>query len=217
MPKDPNEILEWCCVYKIQSLVNPELVYYGSTNNFKRRAQNHKDKYTLFLKGSYHYVSVFDIITLGDYTNVIMCNYNNITRRQLEENESVFISSNKCVNRQGYGKTRYQINKDYFERNKDKILARARELRKINSEINSKINSEKIFCIECNKNISRGYKGEHLKTNKHLKAVKLQKQINDLSNKVNNIKPKIKLKLKQTFNINYSSNIDINTNTMEQA
>jgi len=63
-------------------------------------------------------------------------------------------------------------NKEYSELNKDKIRERSKLNREKNKDKRSEKNKEKINC-ECGCEITRGYIAEHLKSQKHLKLIKI--------------------------------------------
>ena len=72
MCKNPNEIIDGC-VYKIVSLVNPDLVYFGSTNNFKKRISKHKSDYKSYInKKLKTCLTYFEIFNLGKYSTEIV-------------------------------------------------------------------------------------------------------------------------------------------------
>ena len=188
-----NKIYEKCCVYKVQSLVKPEMVYYGSTNNFNTRMTNHKSDYKSYLNGNKHYFTVFDIYDLGDYKQEIVQEYENITEKQLHDFETTFIQSNKCVNKLQSMTTemKKKIRKEWYEQNKDKL-------------------NKNNVCDICKGNFTTIHKSQHYKAKKHIKS-------QELLDKINNIQPKIKIKMKQIFNINNSKDITINTAIDKEA
>ena len=133
-----NEIIyDYCCVYRIHSLVNPEMVYFGSTNNFKRRMKDHKTQYRTYLYNKnnnkkYNYCTVYEIFDLGKYSCKIANEYENISKKQLRDFETTFIQNNMCVNiRQSMtDEMKKEKVKEYNEKNKLKL-------------------QEKINCTDC--------------------------------------------------------------------
>jgi len=201
MCKSPDEIIDGC-VYKIISVVNPELVYFGSTNNFKKRMQGHKDDYKRYLnkklKTCFTYFEIFD---LGNYTTEIVKEYKQITRRELNNFETDFIQNNKCVNKMKSITTQMKI---------DRKNAYDNQYREANIAI---INQQHI-CGICDGNYSTRNKARHFTTNKHQNAVNqklldLENQNKQLTGEIAAIKPKIVIKLKpKTLNIQGDLNIN---------
>jgi len=200
MCKNPNEIIDGC-VYKIVSVVNPELVYFGSTNNFKKRMQGHKDDYKRYLNKKYDYITYFEIFDLGKYSTEIVKEFKQITRRELEDFETEFIQNNKCVNKRQSITEQMKKDKDkkYYEENK--II------------INQRRNQQHI-CEICNGDYTNRNKSTHFKTYKHQNAVNqklldLENQNKQLTGEIAAIKPKIVIKLKpKTLNIQGDLNIN---------
>ena len=200
MCKNPNEIIDGC-VYKIVSVVNPELVYFGSTNNFKKRMQGHKDDYKRYLNKKYDYITYFEIFDLGKYSTEIVKEFKQITRRELEDFETEFIQNNKCVNKrqslteQMKKDTKKGCNNQYYQDNKTKL-------------------NQQHICETCGSNYSTIHKLRHFTTNKHQNAVNqklldLENQNKQLTGEIAAVKPKIVIKLKpKTLNIQGDLNIN---------
>jgi len=189
-------------VYKIVSLINPELVYFGSTNNFNKRMQGHKNAYKSFLnKKSKDYYTYFEIFDLGKYNTEIVKEYKQITRRELYNFETEFIQNNKCVNKrqslteQMKKDTKKGCNNKYYQDNKTKL-------------------NQQHICETCGSNYSTIHKLRHFTTNKHQNAVNqklldLENQNKQLTGEIAAIKPKIVIKLKpKTLNIQGDLNIN---------
>jgi len=189
-------------VYKIVSLINPELVYFGSTNNFNKRMQGHKNAYKSFLnKKSKDYYTYFEIFDLGKYNTEIVKEYKQITRRELYNFETEFIQNNKCVNKrqslteQMKKDTKKGCNNQYYQDNKTKL-------------------NQQHICETCGSNYSTIHKLRHFTTNKHQNAVNqklldLENQNKQLTGEIAAIKPKIVIKLKpKTLNIQGDLNIN---------
>jgi len=208
-----NIIYKKCCVYKISSKVNPEMIYYGSTNNFYKRMTDHKSDYKRYLNNEYCYLTVFDIFDLGDSKQEIVKFYNDISKKQLRDFETEFIQNNKCVNKaqsmtdEMKKEKIKESNKEWYERNKD--------YHKERYENNKEKINKQIICDICKGNYTTANKARHIKNFQHQQAIR--NQIEELSNKINNIQPKIKIKMKQTFNIDNSKDITINTAIDKEA
>ena len=201
MVKNPDEIIDGC-VYKIVSLVNPEQVYFGSTNKLYIRKLHHKSEYKSYinkkLKTCYTYFEIFD---LGKYTTEIVKEYKQITRRELENFETEFIQNNKCVNKKKKLTEQMKI---------DRKNAYDNQYR----EANIAIINQQYICGICDGNYSTGNKARHFTTYKHQNAVNqklldLENQNKQLTAEIAAIKPKIVIKLKpKTLNIQGDLNIN---------
>ena len=188
-------------VYKITSKVNLEMVYFGSSTNFHRRMITHRAQYKAYLKGGYHYITLFDIFDLGDYNQEIVKFYKGITKKELRDFETEFILNNKCVNKlqsltvamkkesnKGY-------NKKYKEKNKEKL-------------------NKQNICEICKGNYSTNNKSHHYQAKKHIKAQELldeqKKDQETQTEKQEEPKKKIIIKMKpkdsSTININITNN-----------
>jgi len=197
-----DTILPVGIIYKITS-ADDSLVYFGATDNFDRRMIEHKSSYKRYLNDKFSYLTVFDIMKLGNYKTEIFQTYNNITWGALLDIEDSIILNNPCVN------TRSKINiKNNPNYNKEYKKANAAKL------------NEQFKCCDCQGSYTHHNKSTHFKTQIHIKALKLkleqqQKQIDNLEIKVNNIKPKIILKLKPKIVLtgdNNTNNINITSN-----
>ena len=138
-------------IYMVYSKDSPVLLpYYGSTTQtIKRRKSKHKSSYQSFLKGSYHYVTSFDIIKRGNWDIELMKNYPCNTKAELTLSEGYYIRNNPCVNIVIPGRTEKEYNDQYFEKNKDKINTEGRE---------------RTNCPYCSNEYSKGYLPKHKRT-----------------------------------------------------
>jgi len=197
-----DTILRVGIIYKITS-ADGALIYYGATDNFYRRMREHKKDYKRYLNGKYHFTTVFDIIKLGNYKTEIFQTHHNIKWQDLLDIETDIIFNNDCVNKSSKSniKNNPNYNKDYNKENAAKL-------------------NEQFKCCDCQGSYTHHNKSTHFKTQIHIKALKLkleqqQKQIDNLEIKVNNIKPKIILKLKPKIVLtgdNNTNNINITSN-----
>jgi hypothetical protein len=119
-------------IYKLTTIHNPDLIYYGSTVNslYKRKGQ-HKCS---FLQTTYNKCLSYKLFELGvddvEITLVESVNCNN--KEELHKRERFYIENNNCINKciptRTYTEYREQ-NKDiiklkkkkYYEENKDKV------------------------------------------------------------------------------------------------
>jgi hypothetical protein len=144
-------------IYKIECNVTKK-VYIGSTCEpiLARRLAGHITDYNKYLKGTYHYVSSFDVLQNGNYDIVLIESYPCTSKDELHARERYHTNNIDCVNKiknQGMynelGKKEYK--KQYRETNKDIIHAQQKE---------------KHNCI-CGGKYTHIHKIQHLKTKKH--------------------------------------------------
>jgi len=116
-------------IYKLTTIHDPELVYYGSTvNELYKRKNQHKDK---FKNGKFKYTS-YKLFELGiddvEITLVesIICN----NKEELFKRERFYIENNNCVNKNIPSRT----NKEYYDENKDKIRDKKKEFYEENKD-----------------------------------------------------------------------------------
>ena len=184
-------------IYKIYSVSNEELVYYGSTTKtLTTRLANHVYDYNNN-KICCNSKLIFDA---GDYKIELVENYPCVNKQQLNKKEAEYIRNNVCVNKTIPDRTRkewyekyYKNNKEYiaeqkkiyYENNKEKIAERDKEYYENNKEviaekkkekyeknkeaINEK-RKEKITC-ECGCIVRKDGLTEHQKSNKHLELI----------------------------------------------
>jgi hypothetical protein len=115
--------LSKCKIYKITSLTNPELVYYGHTcQRLSQRFSSHKS--------SYNTSSSKIIIDEGDAIILLVEDYPCETEDQATAREAFYVQNNPCVNKYIPGRT----HKEYYEINKEKIADYNKEYREINKE-----------------------------------------------------------------------------------
>ena len=82
---------------------------------------------------------------------------------------------NNKERKSNYDKDYYENNKEkikiYQKNNKDKIREYKKKYKKNNKEKIKDYNSQKWYCSLCDKNMTIGYKSNHLKTKKHLNKI----------------------------------------------
>ena len=101
-------------IYKIYSLSNEELVYYGSTTQrlSQRKAEHVKDS-----KKEHYNGSSKIIINNGNWKMELIQDYPCLNRLELETLEGEYIKNNKCINLMIPARTK----KQYRDANRDKI------------------------------------------------------------------------------------------------
>lgn len=184
-------------IYKIVS-ASSNKIYIGSTTQaLQARLQDHIRHYKQYLVGKKHYVTSYDIISLGDYSIKM------ISEHVLENKEQLFLLEGAqirlyrdvCVNMMIPGRTKQEINerdKQYRLDNKEKINEQDKQYRFEHKEQAQQyyeehketiseykkqyniINKEKIkqritqpYTCECGATIHHQEKSSHQRTAKH--------------------------------------------------
>lgn len=141
-------------IYKLYSISNPDLIYYGSTTQrLCQRLAEHVRNYKIGKNGSSK-----SILETGDYQIKLVEHYPCNNNEELIKKEGEYIKNNNCVNFKIAGRN----DKEYYIDNRENILIKRRERYLKNKEILL----EKITC-ECGCQISKSCLNRHLKTNKH--------------------------------------------------
>ena len=156
-------------IYKIWT-DNSDDVYIGSTvETVSMRMAKHRARYKRFLKTGKGYYTSFIILEQGNIHYKLIEKYPCENRQQLHKREGHWQKKMTCVNDKTAGRTY----KEYYLDNKLKILKKNKE--KILKRIN-----EKNICICCDGRYTTGNWTKHSRTKKHVKAQKLQEQLQDL-------------------------------------
>jgi len=164
-------------IYKIYSVSNEELVYYGSTTErlstrLAKHIYDYKNKKQATIK------LIFDA---GDYKIELVENYSCVNKQELEKKEGEYIKNNVCVNKRIERRTlkeNYQDNKKHIEEkkkewrdnNKEYNKQYNKQYRDNNKEYLSKKSKEKITC-KCGCLIVKANIARHQKTPKHIKLM----------------------------------------------
>ena len=114
-------------IYKIYSLSNEELVYYGSTTQklSQRKAEHVKDS-----KKEHYNGSSKIIINNGNWKMELIQDYPCLNRVELETLEGEYIKNNKCINLMIPARTK----KQYRDANRDKIRENQKKWRANNPD-----------------------------------------------------------------------------------
>ena len=144
-------------IYKIECNVTGK-VYIGSTCEpiLARRLASHVGHYRCYLKGTFPYVSSFDILQSENYDIVLIESYPCNSKDELHARERYQTNNIECVNKnKGQGMTnelgKKEYNKQYHEKNKGIIHA---------------MKNEKHECI-CGGKYTHCHKSGHFKTIQH--------------------------------------------------
>lgn len=153
-------------IYKLTTIHDPDLVYYGSTVNplFKRKAE-HKSKYN---KNVLNYSSskLFEL-GIDDVEITLVENVNCNNKEELQQRERFYIDNNICVNKVIPGRTK----KEHYDDNKDEIKLQNKEYKEINKD---KIKLQNKEYYEDNKLKILEYQKEYYLKKKAKKAKEVQ-------------------------------------------
>ena len=157
-------------IYKIES-DQTDKVYIGSTTQrLSQRMAKHRDKYKIYLKGNYHFVTSFDILKFGDAKIFLIENYPCSNKEELEARERHYIKTTNCVNKCQPGRT----DKEYYEDNKEKIKEKKKVYKEANKEaIKQKAHDYKVKRVmcECGREIAQGNMSRHKTSKLHINAI----------------------------------------------
>ncbi len=188
-------------IYKLFSVSNEDLIYYGSTTTtLNKRLTKHISDY----KNDRGCTSK-KVIAAGDYKMELIENYPCNSKTELERREGEYTKANKCVNEVIAGRTykeyckdnkeyikklnkdwrennkeyRKEYTKKYYEDNKEKEAEKDKKYRENNKEKvaerkkkwYNQFNKEKVTC-ECGCVVTKSSLIRHKKTNKHLELIK---------------------------------------------
>ena len=180
-------------IYKIICNLDSSFCYIGSTfNQLRQRWQGHKQDYK-DKKGKLSIHEYFEKYGIENFKIIKIKSYNVIREhkkdyKHLHAYETLWISKTKnCVNKllpfnplkkerkkeidKKYRENNKEKIKIYQKNNKDKIREYKKKYKKNNKEKIKDYNSQKWYCSLCDKNMTIGYKSNHLKTKKHLNKI----------------------------------------------
>lgn len=101
-----NKIVKNGIIYILMSETG-NVTYYGSTSQRPtQRLCEHRYQYNRFLNNNpTANLRSFEVLKFPDYKMVVLDEYQNITKEQLEINEGYYIANNDCVNKNVAGST----------------------------------------------------------------------------------------------------------------
>ena len=176
-----GELLKNGIIYKCYSK-DDDKVYYGSTKDIKQRIQSHNNKTN---KTNSNYI-------VGKLQYEILEQHENITRKDLERKERVYIENHLadetnpiiCINKNiptqtnaEYSAKRYKENcevikerqRDYYWNNLEKEKQRLALYYFTNQKkISDKGKNELWFCVDCKASMRKDTKRRHIKTKNHI-------------------------------------------------
>jgi hypothetical protein len=176
-------------IYKLVNYDYPELVYVGSTTNFTKRKQHHKNR-CLNEKYKKHnlkvYVNIREYDGWDNWNMIKICDYPCENRREAELKEDEYMTELKANmnmirasrtqkqyredNRekiQQYREDNREKMKEYRDNNKEKIQEYGKEYYETNKNTILENNREKITC-KCGSVIIRNSIKRHERTKKHI-------------------------------------------------
>lgn len=141
-------------IYKLYSVNNPNLVYFGSTT--QRLSQRLAEHVKSFKIGSG--ISSRSILETGDYNIELIEEYPCNNSKELLQKESEYIRNNECLNKVIPNRDKAQ----YYKDNRTQLLLK-RNMRylKEKEDLQKKVN------CSCGCEIKKFSLNKHLKTNKH--------------------------------------------------
>lgn len=162
-------------IYQIWS-IETEKIYIGSTcSPLRVRLAQHVYDYKRFLNGMSPFISSFEILKEEHYDIELVENFPCNSKEELHARENHWIREFKeiAVNRKGAktGMTQQEIQKEYREKNREKILLHHKKY----NEKNKEKWAEKVDCF-CGGRYTLGRKNEHFRTNKHIDAEIIQQK-----------------------------------------
>jgi hypothetical protein len=174
-------------IYKLVSN-HTDNIYIGSTckDRLCQRLARHKGNYKDWLKTGKNYTTSYELFKLGDVEIILLESVNCETKEQLLKKEREYIDRYKDINVNKAipittNEEKKEWNKQYFQKNKEKITVRTYEYRANNKEQdkqyhkkyyeNNKVSilekdKQKYVC-ECGSTIRIRIKARHIKTLKH--------------------------------------------------
>ena len=118
MPRIGN--LEDCKIYKIVSMNNPELIYYGHTcQTLSQRFSSHKSKS--------NNTTSKQVIDKGDAIILLVEDYPCQSDNEARTREGFYILNNQCVNKCVAGRSKQESDKAYYDKNTTKILEQQKQ------------------------------------------------------------------------------------------
>ena len=185
-------------IYSIRS-DQTEDIYIGSTiKRLEKRLEVHEAHYKAFNNGTFHYVASYELLKHANYKIELLERYPCDSEEELRRREGYFHKTVDCVNMRIAGRT----DAEYYEDNKEKIIAYQKQYNLKNKEIISDRNKE---YAKANKIAIKEQKARYYQANKELAKQKAKQLYQDNKEKIKeqvkqyrqDNKSKIKSKRKQ--------------------
>jgi hypothetical protein len=164
-------------IYTIRSYQTDDIYIGSTTQTLTKRLSTHKSDFKRWKKGTYHYVTSYELIKYSDvYIELLeLCPCD--TKIELHRREGELIRSMDCINKNVNGRTDKErkeyikeYKKEYYQENKEKIKIQKKEYYQENKDKINEQKKEKLKC-ECGIYYGKYNKSHHFKSKKHLKFV----------------------------------------------
>ena len=167
-------------LYKIQDNLNPDLVYYGSSElSLDERIKKHIYDFNYWKNTGKNYCSSYRVLELGNWKPTLLKIVFFTIKWELWEHERKLIESNECCNHNIPNRTKAEYREDnkkhikeqkadYYQENKEHIKKQVADYKLKNKD---KINKK--FACGCGGKYSHQYKSTHEKTQIHQNWLKL--------------------------------------------
>ena len=163
-------------IYTIRSYQTDDIYIGSTTQTLTKRLSKHKSDFKRWKKGTYHYVTSYELIKYNDvYIELLeLCPCSN--KMELFRREGELIRSMDCINKNVNGRTDKErkeyikeYKKEYYQENKEKIKIKSKEYRAVNKD---KIYEHTKEYYQENKEKIKEYKKEYYQENKE--KIKIQ-------------------------------------------
>jgi hypothetical protein len=145
-------------------------IYVGSTTNFKRRMSNHKSICNSENANQYNYPVYRFIRDNGGFNNWTIVKIRDVVCKDkyelVAEERKEFEKLGATLNDRYPQRSRKEVNKTHYEKNKEKISEKQKEYKEKNKEKISNQNKENVKC-ECGSVVTKVNLSRHKKTQKH--------------------------------------------------
>jgi hypothetical protein len=158
-------------IYRLYSLIEPTLLYYGSTQkSIEERLKTHEKNYRYYLKHKNKYISSFLIIASSQYKIELVEEYECDSILELRMRERFYIENNLCINKNIPSRTPKEYQNYCYNINRWGLKDKFKNL-------------PKIVCCCGGHYINR--KNRHLNSNRHTKYLENEKLLS--TNNINEL------------------------------
>ena len=169
-------------IYVLRSHQTEDIYIGSTTTKLTKRFHQHKQHFKRWKNGERNYVTSYELMKYDDVYIELLQGYSCDSKMELHKREGEFIRSVDCVNKRIEGRTQKEwrednkYDKEYYEKNKDKIIQQKKEYYEENKEKISeqkKEKGDKKYDCYCGGKYTHQQKNRHLKTKKHLNHIPL--------------------------------------------